>query len=100
MKLTLIMLLAVSPCMFAQDGGASHYQTAAPVGPIAWDGMMLGDPHGNPVEGAPYSAKILGKSVRTLADGSEVVQSTVGAIARDSQGRTRQELPVPLNSPK
>ena len=93
------MLLAVSPCVFAQEGGASHYQNADPVGPIAWDGMMMGNPDGNPVEGAPYSAKIICKSVRTLADGSEVVQSTAGAIARDSQGRTRQELPVPLNAP-
>jgi hypothetical protein len=99
MKLTLIMLLVVSPSVFAQGRNAIQYQTAGPVGPIAWDGMMLGNPDGNPVEGAPYSATILGKSVRTLADGSEVVQSTAGAIARDSQGRTRKELPVPLNSP-
>src|SRR5215471_176774 len=98
MKIILILLLSVSPCVFAQDGSAIHYQTAGPIETIAWGGMMLGNPHGSPVEGAPYSATIILKSVRTLADGSQVVQTNTGAIARDSQGRTRQELPLPLNS--
>ena len=98
MKITLILLLSVSPCVFAQDGSAIHYQTAGPSGAIAWDGM-LGNPHGSPVKGAPYSATIILKAVRRLADGNQVVQTSTGAIARDSQGRTRQELPLPLNSP-
>jgi len=98
MKITPILLLSVSPCVFAQDGSAIHYQTAGPSGAIAWDGM-LGNPHGGPVKGAPYSATIILKSVRTLADGRQVVQTNTEAIARDSQGRTRQELPLPLNSP-
>src|SRR6516162_8197325 len=99
MKTTLILLLSVSQCVFAQDGSAIHYQTAGPIGAIACDGMMLGKPHGSPVKGAPYSATIVLKAVRTLADGSQVVQTSTGAIARDSQGRIRQELPLPLNSP-
>ena len=99
MKITLILLLYVSPCVFAQDGSAIHYQTAGPIGAIAWGGMMSGNPHGSPVKGAPYSATIILKAVRTLADGSQVVQTSTGAIARDSQGRIRQELPLPLNSP-
>jgi len=99
MKITLILLLSVSPCVFAQDGSAIHYQTAGPIGAIAWDGMMLGNPHGSPVKGAPNSATIILKALRTLADGSQVVQTSTGAIAGDSQGRTRQELPLLLNSP-
>jgi len=99
MKITLILLLSVSRCVFAQAGSTIHYQTASPIGAIAWDGMMLGNPHGSPVEGAPYSATITLKSVRTLADGNQVVQTSTGAIARDSRGRTRQELPLPLNAP-
>jgi len=99
MKITLILLLSVSPCVFAQDESALHYQTAGSIGAIAWDGMMLGNPHGSPVKGAPYSATIILKAVRRLADGNQVVQTSTGAIARDSQGRTRQELPLPLNSP-
>src|SRR5215469_12154981 len=99
MKITLILLLYVSPCVFAQDGSAIHYQTAGPIGAIAWGRMMSGNSQGSPVKGAPYSATIILKAVRTLADGSQVVQTSTGAIARDSQGRIRQELPLPLDSP-
>ena len=99
MKITLILLLSVSPCVFAQDGSAIHYQTAGPIGAIAWAGMMSRNPHGSPVKGAPYSATIILKALRTLTDGSQVVQTSTGAIAGDSQGRTRQELPLLLNSP-
>lgn len=48
-----------------------------------------------PVQNAPYSATIVNESVQTLADGNRIVQSTTGTIARDSQGRTRQDMPLP-----
>ena len=45
--------------------------------------------------GAPYSATITNESVQSLADGNRIVQNTSGTIARDSQGRTRQDAPLP-----
>jgi hypothetical protein len=48
-----------------------------------------------PVLGAPYSATITDQSVQTLADGTRIVQTFNGNTARDSQGRTRQDAPVP-----
>ena len=48
-----------------------------------------------PVQGAPYSATITNESVQTLADGTHITQSSSGATARDSQGRTRQDAPLP-----
>ncbi len=47
------------------------------------------------VKGAPYSATITNESVQTLADGTHIVQSSSGLTARDSQGRTRQDAPLP-----
>jgi hypothetical protein len=47
------------------------------------------------VKAAPYSATMVNESVQTLADGNRIVQSTTGAMARDSQGRTRQTMPLP-----
>jgi hypothetical protein len=50
---------------------------------------------GAPVQGAPYSATITNESIQTLADGNRIVQTSTGATARDSQGRTRQDAPLP-----
>ena len=50
---------------------------------------------GTPVTGAPYSATITNETIQTLADGTHIVQTTTGTIARDSQGRTRQDAPLP-----
>jgi hypothetical protein len=47
------------------------------------------------VQGAPYSATITNENVQTLADGNRIVQSTTGNVARDSQGRTRQDASLP-----
>ena len=49
----------------------------------------------DPVQGAPYSATISEESVQTLADGNRIVQSFSGTTTRDSQGRTRQDAPLP-----
>src|SRR5271157_6027315 len=92
MKRTLILILAASCCAIAQDGGNVTFQTAGPAGAIAFG--AIGGP-GAAVKGAPYSATITNESVQTLADGTHIVQSSSGSTARDSQGRTRQDAPLP-----
>jgi hypothetical protein len=49
----------------------------------------------SPVMGAPYSATITTEMVQTLSDGTHITQTTTGAVARDSEGRTRQDAPLP-----
>jgi hypothetical protein len=92
MKRTLILILAASCCAIAQDGGNVTFQTAGPAGAIAFG--AVGGP-GAAVKGAPYSATITNESVQTLADGTHITQSSSGSTARDSQGRTRQDAPLP-----
>jgi hypothetical protein len=98
-----IFILTASSCAvsaFAQTGGFSVAQTAGPVpGPGPVTISVAGEfARGSaaPVVGAPYSATVRNESVQTLADGNRIVQSSSGTIARDSQGRTRQDTMLPL----
>ena len=97
MKCALIAVsitLAASSCVFAQGGGNAVYaQTGGPVAgtsTIAAFRMLA-----PPVLGAPYSATMTSQSIQTLADGNRIVQTFTGNTARDSQGRTRQDAPLP-----
>jgi hypothetical protein len=44
-----------------------------------------------PVAGAPYSAQSTTERVQVLSDGNRIAQTTSGNVARDSQGRVRNE---------
>lgn len=48
---------------------------------------------GKVVKGAPYSAEVLTEANQALADGNVISRKTRGAVYRDSEGRTRQEMP-------
>src|SRR5580704_9789579 len=94
-KRTLIFLLASASCAFAQNagtGGPVFFQSTASVATVGAAPFGGG---GAPVVGAPYSATIANGSVQTLADGNRIAQNFGGTIARDSQGRTRQDAPLP-----
>jgi len=93
MKRTLILILAASFCVFAQEGGNVMYQSAGPAAAIAWGSLEKGPTA--PVKGSPYSATINNESVQTLADGNRIVQTNTGTVSRDSQGRTRQDAALP-----
>jgi hypothetical protein len=90
-----MFILAVSSCAFAQEGPKIFISQNAGPGPVTVGVAGFGAVSGAPVQGAPYSATIANESVQTLADGNRIVQSSTGTTARDSQGRTRQDLPTP-----
>jgi len=92
MKRALLLVLAAASCAFAQEKGNVIYQTNGTVGAIASGGF---DRASGPVLGAPYSATITNESIQTLADGNRLVQTSTGTMARDSQGRTRQDTVLP-----
>jgi len=93
MKRILIFVLAVSCTALAQ--GPANVMFAAPIQAQAISFSSAGGA-GAVVKGAPYSATITNESVQTLADGTHIVQSSDGSSARDSQGRTRQDAPLPV----
>lgn len=73
--------------VFAQGGAAGN-------GPTTMAAFHLAAMP--PVVGAPYSGTITNQSVQTLADGNRIVETFTGSTARDSQGRTRQDAPLPI----
>lgn len=89
MKTTIILAFAAASIALAQPETKQLTIAVAGGGP----GIQMNP--GTVVKGAPYSATMVNESVQTLADGNRIVQSTTGAMARDSQGRTRQTMPLP-----
>jgi hypothetical protein len=90
-----IMLMA-SSCIFAQESGNAVFFQSQAAGPVTTVGVgMIGRGPGAPVQGAPYSATITNENLQTLEDGTHITQSSTGNIARDSQGRTRQDASLP-----
>lgn len=91
-----VMILAASSCVFAQEGGNAVFFQNQAATPVTTVGVgMFGKGPGAPVQGAPYSATISNESIQTLEDGTRIVQNSTGNIARDSQGRTRQDASLP-----
>ena len=96
--LSIATMLAVSSCAFAQEEGVRVSQSGGfnTAGPVTVGVRAFGKAFdGPPIQGAPYSATMTNEFVQTLADGNRINQSTTGAIARDSQGRTRQDMSLP-----
>jgi hypothetical protein len=89
------MILTAAPCLFAQEpGNAVYFQSAGPVTTVGMGIVSKGQ--FAPVQGAPYSATITNESIQTLGDGTKITQSMSGSVARDAQGRTRQDAPLPV----
>jgi hypothetical protein len=84
-----ILAAACASGAFAQ-GGNVMYQSGGIVTARAIGGAPL-----TPVTGAPYSATMNNQMVQTLSDGTHITQTMTGSVARDSQGRTRQDAPLP-----
>ena len=83
-----VLLMAAG--VLGQQGGNVFYQTAG----VGVGGFAAGPVA--PVTGAPYSATTTSEMTQTLEDGTHIVQKATGSVARDSQGRTRQDAPLPV----
>jgi hypothetical protein len=88
MRHTMILTLIASFSVFAQPQSDHVFFSTRAIG----GGFQKLDA---PVQGAPYTATITNESVQTLADGNRIVQTSTGTTARDSQGRRRQDAPLP-----
>ena len=89
MHRTFILTLAVSCSVFAQSEANHVFVTSG--GAVGGFQRIAAAP----VQNAAYSATITNESVQTLADGNRIVQTSTGTTVRDSQGRTRQDAPLP-----
>jgi hypothetical protein len=90
------IVLTASPCLFAQESGNVVYKSDGSGPNITAVGFsMAGKLFGAPIQGAPYSATMTNENVQTLADGTRITQTSTGNVARDSEGRTRQDAALP-----
>lgn len=85
-----ILAMVASGSAFAQESDVA-YQESGVVTAGAVASMSA-----SPVVGAAYSGTITNEMVQTLSDGTHITQTTTGTVARDSQGRTRQDAPLPM----
>jgi hypothetical protein len=89
MKPTIVLTLAAAGLALAQQETRQITIAGASGGAAL---MQMSDAS---VQGAPYSATIVNESTQTLADGNRIVQKATGSTARDSMGRTRQDMALP-----
>lgn len=85
-----ILAAACASTVLAQTGN----QVVQSSGAIVTARAIGGAPF-TPVTGAPYSATMTDETTQTLSDGTHITQTTTGTVARDSEGRTRQDAPLP-----
>src|SRR5579863_318597 len=98
MRFSIVCVLAGAAVCLAQTPGAPQemkqqkdffYSTVTPDGGRIGGGFSF-DNH--VVKGAPYTAETSTETTQTLADGNRIVRTETGAVARDSEGRTRREM--------
>ncbi|MGB6484216.1 MAG: hypothetical protein WBE86_12095 [Candidatus Acidiferrales bacterium] len=83
---------AQGPGMPGRHGG--------PMGPgnFAFE-RLVGGFGGKVVTNAPFSAQVTRETIQVLSNGTRVDQKETGNVARDSVGRTRQEMTLPAIGP-
>jgi len=83
---SIVLLALAGVCAFAQ----LPRHPGPPPGDFAFMRGEFGFA-GKLVTGAPYSAQVSRTFTQTLADGTHIQRSSTATVARDSQGRTRNE---------
>ncbi len=74
----------------------SAFVASAQVTASGTTGVFVGWGGSNPsASSAPFSADVVNITDRILPDGNRIHQETRGKTMRDSQGRTREEIPTP-----
>lgn len=89
-----LVALGMGVAVEAQAGpgqGPGHHMGAMGPGSFAFE-RIVGGFGGRVVTGAPFTATVTRETVQTLSNGTKVDQKANGTIARDSVGRTRQEM--------
>lgn len=87
MKQVMIVLFACAAAAVLQAQETRTFLATPDVGIV-----KAGELHVESIKGAPYSADATTESVQVLADGNRIVNRNSAFVARDSQGRTRNEM--------
>ena len=88
MKYSLFLLAVTAGTILAQEHGNVIFNRVGP-GPVGIEAMM-----GGTIKGQPYSADVTTAMVQVLPDGNRITNQQKSFVARDSQGRTRNEAVI------
>jgi hypothetical protein len=115
-KLTQVSRLLIAAAVLSVSGAAQAQSTAPPPPPTGPNvfyrtggpGVAGGGPDdpvvfigfeaqlgGKTVTGAPFRATFSTETKQVLADGNQILRTSTGNFARDSQGRTRRDVAFP-----
>ena len=97
MKKTVWACLAIfvaSGAAYAQGGAPPEPPPGPPHEAFGPGGWGFGMRPGKVVTGAPYSATVTDSVTQKLADGNTIQRTTTAQVARDSQGRTYEQLTI------
>lgn len=98
-----LLLGAAAVSASAQGGPAGPppgrgFRGPGPMGPddaLGFVGFEAGL-FGKTVTGAPFTADVSTETTEVLSDGNRIDNKTTGTLARDSSGRTRRDLTLPV----
>ncbi|HLJ86959.1 MAG TPA: hypothetical protein VKZ53_09045 [Candidatus Angelobacter sp.] len=80
---------------FVQKSKTDHGDHDAFYGPMGTTVMINITDSEKTVKGAPYTATAITETTQVLSDGNRILRKTTSMLARDSQGRTREEISEP-----
>jgi hypothetical protein len=87
MHIRLTAVLFAAGALFAQEKKPAMIGIGA--GPVGIESLM-----GGAIKGAPYSATVITERTQFLPDGNRIAEKHTSIVARDSEGRMRNEATV------
>jgi hypothetical protein len=91
MKLRISLLAIAASTLWAQEANTVTFTRSIGLDPIRSEQTLT-----DSIKGAPYSADAVTENTQVLPDGNRIVNRQTGFVARDSQGRTRNEAGVQM----
>lgn len=80
----------------AGAGNVVYFNHSTQANPGAMEFVRSEFGSGAAIKGAPYSAEAVTESVQLLPDGNRIVHTDSVTMARDSEGRTRRDMTMPI----
>ena len=87
MYLQITAIILACGALFAQESKMGMISIGP--GPVGIEAVM-----GGSIKGAPYSATVITERTQTLSDGNRITEKHTSMVARDSEGRMRNEATV------
>ncbi len=96
---TVICMSLLCACAYAQDTAVAVTKGTFTFTTDSLHTFVMADGFSKTVTGAPYTAQAITESTQVLADGNRITRKNTASLARDSEGRTRNEQKLSFVGP-